>query len=249
MLFLRLRAPAVLAVLAVSTGCIGLNPRARPRPSYVAQSVTIGSATNLALTPAVVFQDGTGSLSYHAPTYADLPARVEVRDVQGRACESGLQVPWGVLTQPSTPWLDGLSASIGWGDSGYQRALRDAANQVAPDALLYDVRADLQTVNVLSIWRQACIVVTASAVTRLPDDDAPLTSPAASSETAETRPTRADVGAGAAAPTHGTQNQAGAGAKSARTFVPPAGGAPPTGVPVTPPLAPVAPPPADPKAR
>lgn len=237
MLGLRLRAPAVLAVLAASTGCIGLHPRARPRPSYVAQSVTIGSATNLALTPAVVFQDGTGSLSYHAPTYADLPARVEVRDVQGRACESGLQVPWGVLTQPSTPWLDGLSASIGWGDSGYQRALRDAANQVAPDALLYDVRADLQTVNVLSIWRQACIVVTASAVTRLPTDDAALTTPAAA------------AAADATAPPKDAPNEAAASAKAARAPVPPAGTAPPTNVPVTQPLAPAAPSPADPKAR
>lgn len=170
-----LRGPLALAVLAASTGCLSLGPGARPRPSYVAQHVDGGSATNLSLAPVVVFQDGSGSLSYHAPTYADLPAHVEVRDVQGRACESGLQVPWGVLTQPSSLWLEGLYASVGWGDSGYQRALRDAANQVAPDAMLYDVRADLQTINVLSIWRQSCIVVTASAVTRLPSDDAALT--------------------------------------------------------------------------
>lgn len=141
------------------------------RAPYVAQAnaAVPGEASNLSLTPAVVFQNGTGTTNYHAPTFADLPRNIEVRDVQGRACESGLQVPWGALTEPAGAALDWMFASVGWGNSGYQRALREAAGQVAPDALLYDVRADLQTISVLGIWRQQCLIVTASAVTRMPD--------------------------------------------------------------------------------
>lgn len=233
MLTRRLRGPLALAALAASTGCLRLGPGARPRPSYVAQHVSSGGATNLSLAPVVVFQDGAGSLSYHAPTFADLPAQVEVRDVQGRACESGLQVPWGVLTQPSSLWLEGLYASVGWGDSGYQRALRDAANQVAPDAMLYDVRADLQTINVLSIWRQSCIVVTASAVTRLPSDDAPLTDlPPAAGEEGTVRAGQAFAPGGK--PAAPGPRAAPADPSAARTPVSPGPSGSPVGVPTVP---------------
>jgi len=95
------------------------------------------------LGPATVFEDVVAPLDYRG----ELAKPGE--EVRGEACQMGIFVPV-------------IFASIAWGAGGYAAAIRDAQAK-APGALLTDVRADMHSISVLTIFRQQCVVVTAAA--------------------------------------------------------------------------------------
>ena len=95
------------------------------------------------LGPATVYEDVSAPIDYRA----DLGRGT--REVRGEACQTGIFLPV-------------IEASVAWGDGGYRDAIRVAQAQ-APEASLTDVRADIHTISVLTIFRQQCVVVTAAA--------------------------------------------------------------------------------------
>jgi len=95
------------------------------------------------LGPATVYEDVSAPREYRADLVRG------TREVRGEACQTGIFLP----VSP---------ASIAWGDGGYRDAVRVAQAQ-APDASLTDVRADIHTISILTIFRQQCVVVTAAA--------------------------------------------------------------------------------------
>jgi hypothetical protein len=95
------------------------------------------------LGPATVYEDVSAPLDYRADV-----ARGG-REVRGEACQTGIFLPV-------------IPASIAWGNGGYRDAVREAQSH-APGASLTDVRADLKTISILTIFRQQCVVVTAAA--------------------------------------------------------------------------------------
>jgi len=95
------------------------------------------------LGPATVYEDVSAPLEYRADLVRG------TREVRGEACQTGIFLPV-------------IPASIAWGDGGYRDAVRVAQAQ-APDASLTDVRADIHTISILTIFRQQCVVVTAAA--------------------------------------------------------------------------------------
>ena len=54
------------------------------------------------------------------------------------------------------------SISAAWGEGGYRRALADARRGLPHDSVLYDVRTDLATQVILSIYRERCLIVNAA---------------------------------------------------------------------------------------
>lgn len=144
----------------------------RPPVSYEANSQVIQNPG------IVIFQDSSGALSYHAPVGRDVRKLVSTRRVQGRACQRGLQLPLQPLFSAlsgALPTAAATSVSATWGDGGYRAAMDDARRGLPPEAVLYDVRADLATFVVLSIYRERCVVL-----------DAALALPLASSAADET---------------------------------------------------------------
>ena len=98
------------------------------------------------LGPATVYEDVSAPLEYRSDPAAG------TREVRGEACQTGIFLPV-------------IPASIAWGDGGYRDAVRVAQAQ-APDSSLTDVRADIHTISILTIFRQECVVVTAAASKR-----------------------------------------------------------------------------------
>jgi hypothetical protein len=144
------RIALVLAALA-AIGCAARQP-------YQA------SPTVLALAPVVAYQDSTGSLSYQPPTGKDVGGVVSSTRVEGRACQSGLQIPLGLIWAMADSSGNGaraLALSAGWGAGGYSQAMARAQAQ-APGGVLYDVEADLNVEMILGIWRHECVVVNAA---------------------------------------------------------------------------------------
>ena len=144
------RIALVLAALA-AIGCAAGQP-------YQARS------TALVLPPVVAYQNSTGSLSYQSPTGKDIGGVVSSTRVEGRACQSGLQFPVGLiwaLADSSGNGAQALALSAGWGAGGYSQAMARAQAQ-APNGVLYDVEADLNVQMILGIWRHECVVVNAA---------------------------------------------------------------------------------------
>jgi hypothetical protein len=144
------RIALVLAALA-AIGCAAGQP-------YQARS------TALVLPPVVAYQNSTGSLSYQSPTGKDVGGVVSSTRVEGRACQSGLQFPVGLiwaLADSSGNGAQALALSAGWGAGGYSQAMARAQAQ-APNGVLYDVEADLNVQMILGIWRHECVVVNAA---------------------------------------------------------------------------------------
>lgn len=112
-----------------------------------------------------VYQDSEGPLSYRAPTGADVGEARPLAQVQGKACQYGLTIPFGPLVAIGGTGGDLAGAvggaSAGWGEGGYREALAQAEARAA-GGRLFDVRADLNVVSILGIWREECVVVTAS---------------------------------------------------------------------------------------
>jgi hypothetical protein len=104
-----------------------------------------GCATAHVLGPATIYEDVSAPIEYRADVVRG------GREVRGEACQTGIFLPV-------------FDASVAWGDGGYRDAVRVAQAQ-APEALLTDVRADIHTISVLTIFRQQCVVVTAATLT------------------------------------------------------------------------------------
>jgi len=132
---------ACLSLLGMLAGGCMLSPR--PRTSYEVNSQV------LALQELVVFQSSTGALSYQAPTGKDVLLKVAPR-VRGKACQSGIQVPFY--------WR----LSVGWGEGAFKEALGKARAGLPKDAVLFDLRADLNHYSILTVYRRQCLLVDAA---------------------------------------------------------------------------------------
>lgn len=161
----------------LSSACI---PAAlQPRTSYEANPQVLRS------NGFVIFQDSSGALSYHAPVGRDVRKLVSSHRVRGRACQHGFQLPIAPLLAAATnsPLASAATVSVSWADGGYRDAMEDARRGLPPNAVLYDVRADLSTMMILSIYTQRCVVLDAAVAL-------PVAEPAPTSG-AETPPTAA----------------------------------------------------------
>ncbi len=96
--------------------------------------------------PALIYEDSAAPLAYRAPV------RAQAHDVRGESCRNAIGLPL---------FLWGGWDLVGWGDGAYRDAVAKA-QALAPGETLSDVRADVRFTNVL-IWREECVVVTASA--------------------------------------------------------------------------------------
>jgi hypothetical protein len=66
--------------------------------------------------------------------------------------------------------------SATWGDGGYRDALDNARRGLPRSAVLYDVRADLATLQILSIYYQRCVELDAAVALPLETTAPPPTS-------------------------------------------------------------------------
>jgi hypothetical protein len=98
------------------------------------------------LGPAAIFEDVAAPLDYRAELGQG------GQEVRGEACQTGIFLP---LIYEGT-------VGVAWGQGGYADAIRDARAK-AKGASLTDVRADVHSISVLTIFRQQCVVVTAAA--------------------------------------------------------------------------------------
>jgi hypothetical protein len=121
----------------------------------------------------VIFQDSSGALSYHSPVGRDVRKLVTARRVHGRACQRGFQLPIEPLlaTLPGSLPPTAASVSATWGEGGYREAMDDARRGLPQSAVLYDVRADLQTFVILSIYRERCVLINAAIALPLADGE------------------------------------------------------------------------------
>ncbi len=136
-------------VVLFASGCGVFSPR--PHASYEANS-QVQTLRNF-----VVYQDSSGALSYHSPTALGSAPGPALR-VQGRACQHGLQFPLIGARKD----LAGTSLSAGWGQGAYREALDDARESLPPQALLFDVRADINTFMILTVYRRQCLEINAA---------------------------------------------------------------------------------------
>lgn len=102
----------------------------------------------LALLCAVALQSGCLYANIHAPRAyrsaapSDVKADSSDERVTGKACSHIALM------------------MVAWGDGGYAAAVRDALKP-KPEAILYDVKADMQATSVLfGLYTRACTVVT-----------------------------------------------------------------------------------------
>jgi hypothetical protein len=114
----------------------------------------------MSFAPYVVFRDQTGALSLHAACAKDVQWLGSVRRVSGRACQYGLQIPLNLLSAHNDR-RRALTLSGGWGDGGASAAMEVASQGLAVGEMLYDIHVDLNTMIVLGVWRQECVVVNA----------------------------------------------------------------------------------------
>ena len=147
---------SIALLLFMTSACV---PSAlQPRVSYQANPQVLQSGG------LVIFQDSSGALSYHAPVGRDVRKLVSTRRVQGRACQRGLQLPIEPLVAAvsGSPLAGPVSLSAAWGEGGYRDALDDARRGLPHEAVLFDVRADLSTLVILSIYQQRCVELDAA---------------------------------------------------------------------------------------
>jgi hypothetical protein len=134
-------------------------PGMRPRVSYE------GNSQALQYSGYVIFQDSSGALSFHAPVGRDVRKLVTAQRAQGRACQHGFQLPFEpVVAALSSGSVvpTAASVSVAWGEGGYRDAMADARRGLPHNAVLYDVRADLSSFVLLSIYHERCIVLDAA---------------------------------------------------------------------------------------
>jgi len=166
--------PLALA-LALSTLSFGCLSAMTPKPaSYV------GDSTGLVLPQWTLYQGSTGSLSYQTAVAADGTRFIAAPRVHGKACQRGLSIPILSALAMSGPTMFSRSPgslSAGWGDGGYQAAVDDAKKNLPKEAILYDVRADLQYRMVLTIYHEQCVHVDAGLLLPLVSKEQPAMEP------------------------------------------------------------------------
>lgn len=140
---------ATLLAALLASGCAGMSAGGGP----------------MQFSGVTVYQDSEGALDYHAPAGADVGKALPVAQVQGKACQYGITIPFGPLVAIGGTGGDIAGAlggaSAGWGEGGYREAIAQAEAK-AGGGRLFDVRADMNVVSILGIWREECVVVTAS---------------------------------------------------------------------------------------
>lgn len=73
--------------------------------------------------------------------------------------------PLDVKASPSDPIVSGETCShsalflVAWGNAGYAAASEKALKD-HPDAILYDVKADMRAFNILGLYTRTCTIVT-----------------------------------------------------------------------------------------
>jgi hypothetical protein len=70
-------------------------------------------------------------------------------------------VLWSLVVAPANRIGIG-SISAGWGDGGYANALANLRTKVPPNAVLFDVRADIRLRTILSVYAEECLVLDAA---------------------------------------------------------------------------------------
>jgi hypothetical protein len=140
------------SVLVVALGLTLTAGCARAGPTYLARPLSVP------LERVVVFQDSHGPTSYQPPQGRDAGRVVSAQRVRGEACQRGFSVP--ILALLGVDWASSISA--GWHRGGYHDALEQARIGLPPDAVLYDVMADLKYFMVLTLYRELCVVVDAA---------------------------------------------------------------------------------------
>ncbi len=76
--------------------------------------------------------------------------------------------PNEVKAQDTDPMVTGRACYqsvlflFSWGDSGYAQAAKDALKD-KPNAMLYDVKADMQLRSILGLYARSCTIVTGKA--------------------------------------------------------------------------------------
>jgi len=89
----------------------------------------------------------TGPLSYQTMALRDVMKKEGkiVKDVRGRACQTGISIPF-------------TQGSVAWGPGGFARALEAAQRAYLVDAL-YDVRVDEERLVVAGLYQKLCLRV------------------------------------------------------------------------------------------
>lgn len=156
--YLSVRGVLLMGAVMWMAGCTPMNggvlpPLLAPKPaSYYASSGL------MLLRPYTVFRDQTGALSLQAETGKDLPWQAATRRVSGQACQYGLELPFGLFYN-GNKYANFLALNAGWGDGGAGLALKKASAHLAAGEVLFDIRLDVNTVRILSVWREHCVVV------------------------------------------------------------------------------------------
>lgn len=199
-------APPLLALVVLS-GCMA---GVRPRTSYEADDALPFVGEGGAL---MVYQDSAGPLSYASVTGRDVQQAAPLQRVKGRACQHAVRIP---VIAPATA-MSNLPASlaVSVADGTYAEAVADARRGLPQDALLFDVRSDLNILMVLGIYERRCVLIDA-AVAR------PVAVVAAKAVPAEPVPGAADAPSPDAQPVEGEPVQAATAAEPAQAEPEPA---------------------------
>ena len=144
----------VISILGLGAGCAPLLGTTRD-PAYDGNGPGA-----ISLPGFVAYQNSVGPLSYRATANA---AAAAPRDAHGEACQTGLYLPiglvWAIIKSEGNAAYAAASVSAGWGQGGYAEAVAQAL-EATPGGRLVDVRADMATTMILSVWRRQCVRVT-----------------------------------------------------------------------------------------
>lgn len=113
----------------------------------------------LHLIPVEVIRQTTGPMSYQSEISHKNDTDKPLRQIKGRACQSGFQLPL-FLFEGWRNEVGNIGISAGGGDGGFRDALNEASESMFPGETMFDIQADINTINILGVWRQKCLVVT-----------------------------------------------------------------------------------------
>jgi len=132
--------------------------------ALAATSVGCAIPQGTAPTPYALLHSTRDPAQYRSANPRDVQAPPkEWPQASGEACRTMF---WW-LPNPPTPFLGSQTAAsllpypsfdVAWGNAGYAKAVK-VALESAGGGTLVDVRADVHTVSVLSVWRRECIEV------------------------------------------------------------------------------------------
>jgi len=145
---------------ALITGCAGARPVYDADPRLLALPAGI-----------VAFQGGSGPMSYPASAGGAVMAGPPV---QGSRCQRGVSLPiLGAFFGKGAADRSGAWLSVGWGHGAYADVVSELLAGQPAGTVLSDVRADLRTRMILSVYREQCLVLTATLLRPRPAADAP----------------------------------------------------------------------------